>query len=414
MAEEETYDTVYELGRLTRPSAGFPNGQYCAIWFEGDRREDSKRHRVGLKVSLDEPDTAGHAALNDFIRRRKAALLIERGMKISDIARLYFADREREKKKVINKKLAWYKHGESAFGNLTPADLMTKLIVQGGERTACHKYAVDRQAAGARRATIHTELNLLRTMMNWAEAQKLIPSAPRVWLPRRPENRQPELSVEQLERILDECRHFHLKVFFLLAISTGARLSAILELTWDRVDLAKRTIDFRVNRDQDDILDTSGQKGRAKVDMNNTLFEALTFAKRYRRCGHVIEWNGKPVRSVKTALKGAFRRAGVTEKFFGAHAFRHTIATTLADAGVELRIIQRLLGHGDISTTQIYAAHQRGFLTPAVSIVDEKLGGPNLEDSLDKNGKPRIGGRFARQKQTERSNEPESTSSILD
>ncbi len=84
----------------------------------------------------------------------------------------------------------------------------------------------------------------------------------------------------------------------------SARLSAILQLTWDHVDFNKRTIDFRINRDQDDILDTSGQKGRAKVDMNKTLFDALDFAKRYRRCDHVIEWNGKPVKSVKTALKG--------------------------------------------------------------------------------------------------------------
>jgi hypothetical protein len=75
-------------------------------------------------------------------------------------------------------------------------------------------------------------------------------------------------------------------------------------------------IDFRINRDQDDILDTSGQKGRAKVDMNSAVFEALAFAKRYRRCEHVIEWNGKSAKSVKTAFKGALRRAGVTEKVF--------------------------------------------------------------------------------------------------
>ncbi len=414
MADTQTYDTVYELGRLTRGSADFPNGQYCVIWFDGGEGKNRQRHRLGLKVSLDEPETAGLAALNDFMRRRKAALLVERGMRIADLARLYFEDREREKKNVKNKKLAWYKHGDSAFGALTPMDLMAKMMVEGQERTPCHKYAVARQTSGARRATIHTELNLLRTMMNWAEGQKLIPLSPKVWLPRRPENRNPALTVEQLERVLDECKHFHLKVFFLIAISTGARLSAILELAWDRVDFEKGTIDFRINRDKDDILDTSGQKGRAKIDMNNLLLEALTFAKRYRRCEHVIEWNGKPVKSVKTALKGALRRAGITEKFFGAHAFRHTIATTLADAGVELRIIQRLLGHGDISTTQIYANHQTGFLTHAVAIVDAKLGGTNLENSLDSNGKPRIGGRFTRKAQIERSVELKSTSSILD
>lgn len=348
------------------------------------------------------------------MRRRKAALLVERGIKISEIADLYFANRENENKTVKNKKFSWYKHSAPAFGHLTPNDLMTPETVEGRELTVCHKYAVTRQRGGARRATIHTELNLLRTIMNWAEDQKLLPSAPKVWLPRRPEDRDLVLTADQLDRILEECVHFHLRLFFLLAISTGARLSAILELTWDRVDFTRRTIDFRINRDQDDILDTSGKKGRAKVDMNDLLTEALTFAIRYRRCEHVIEWNGKPVKSVKTALKGALRRAGVTEKFFGAHAFRHTIATMLADRGVELRLIQRLLGHGNITSTQIYAKHQTGYLSRAVSVMDEKLGSTNLEKSLDASGKPRIGSRFARRSQLERSDEPESASSILD
>ena len=70
------------------------------------------------------------------------------------------------------------------------------------------------------------------------------------------------------------------------------------------------------------------------------------------------------------------QRAGIDSRFFGAHAIRHSVATLIADAGVELRRIQRLLGHEDFGTTdKIYAAHSRGYLSEAVNVVDSFLNG---------------------------------------
>jgi len=134
-------------------------------------------------------------------------------------------------------------------------------------------------------------------------------------------------------------------------------------------------VDFRLAR-KVSVLDTSGKKGRAKVDMNVFLYEGLVVAKRWARTDHVIEWAGKPVSSVKKGLAQAFKRAGIEGKFNGAHLLRHSLATWVADAGHELRVVQRLLGHRDIGSTQRYAKHQTGYLRPAVSVVDKVL---NLE-----------------------------------
>jgi hypothetical protein len=50
------------------------------------------------------------------------------------------------------------------------------------------------------------------------------------------------------------------------------------------------------------------------------------------------------------------------------------VATLIADAGIDLRRIQRLLGHEDFGTTdKIYAAHSRGYLSSAVKVVDDFL-----------------------------------------
>ena len=67
-----------------------------------------------------------------------------------------------------------------------------------------------------------------------------------------------------------------------------------MELTWERVKFDERTVDFRVPR-KTSVLDTSGKKGRAKVDMNDFLYVELVKAKQWARTDHVIEWSGRPI-----------------------------------------------------------------------------------------------------------------------
>lgn len=57
--------------------------------------------------------------------------------------------------------------------------------------------------------------------------------------------------------------------------------------------------------------------------------------------------------SLQRAVKGAVRKAGVV-KHVGCHTFRHTFATHLLEAGYDIRTIQELMGHKDVSTTMIY------------------------------------------------------------
>jgi integrase len=134
------------------------------------------------------------------------------------------------------------------------------------------------------RATICSELNLLRTIINWGSAETRGYCAKvKVFVPRRAKARPNQLDPEDFVRGFRAAVEPHVQFFLLIAICTTQRMSAILDLTWDRVDFEKRTINFRIDRDQDDILDSSGQKGRSKVDMNPLLFRVLMEQRRFAK-----------------------------------------------------------------------------------------------------------------------------------
>lgn len=373
---ENNGKTTYELGRFHRPAAKWPKGQYCVYI----KQEGGPRSRIGLPVGLERQEAEGFEAMQLFIRTRETVLHQERGVLLNDIAEAYLKEKELEGKidYAQIRRYMWNASLKPVFGALSPDTLAAKVEVRGEELTLCHKYAIARKTAGRSRAAINNELGLLRIMVNWAAKHKMVKEAPFVWVPRAASAREGVLGVDQVKALLESCESHHTKLFLLIAMSTGARREAILDLTWDRVDLEKRTIDFRVNRDEEDILDSSGKKGRACVDMSMLLHQGLVLAKEYARSNYVIEYNGDRVRTIKKSVKAAFIRAGITKKFAGAHLLRHSLATWVANAGHDLRVIQRLLGHDDLRSTQRYAKHQRGFLTEAVSVSDQVRNEPDI------------------------------------
>lgn len=221
------------------------------------------------------------------------------------------------------------------------------------EKDDCRSYATERRKAGYAASTIKTDLELLRACLRWRYGE----SAPALWIPPASAPRDRWLRKDEARRIVEAAKSPHIKLFLVLGLATGARAGAILDLTWDRVDFVHGTIDYR----PPGRIQTN--KRRTVVPMNNIAREALQEAYAGRLTGNVIEYNRKPVSSVKKAIE---RLAKDTRIPFSPHVLRHTCAVWMAQADVPMQKISQYLGHTSLNmTVSTYARYSPSFMKDA-------------------------------------------------
>lgn len=326
----------YRIGRL--------KDRFVVSWWEGGKR---KRYRL-------EADT-----LRDAEREARDVILRETapsgGMTVADLWPLYLRDRagrpaERNMRSTGNYLLP-------KFGALRPDQITTN---------DCREYHTSRLGAGKSIGTVWTELGHLRIVLNWAAKRRLIDSAPHIELPPKPAPRDRYLTRAEIRRLLDAEAEPHVKLAILLMLTTGGRVGAILELSWDRVDLDRGQVNLRTD-------DTGPRKGRAVVPVNSTLRAALMEARKAALSDHVIEWAGGPVKSIRKGFKRAVENAKLTD--VTPHVLRHTAAVHMAEAGVPMSRISQFLGHSNTSVTErVYARFAPDHLADAAEALN--FGGP--------------------------------------
>ncbi len=156
------------------------------------------------------------------------------------------------------------------------------------------------------------------------------------------------LSPSEVVRLLKSILNLKHRTVAMVLYGAGLRISEALALELRDIDSARMVITVRHGK---------GDMDR-QVALSELLLEALrTYWLAYRpgRCLFPGADREKPMVSstIQRALKAARVRAGIA-KPAGPHVLRHSYATHLMEAGTDLRVIQTLLGHSSIRTTQIY------------------------------------------------------------
>lgn len=226
---------------------------------------------------------------------------------------------------------------------------------QPGEITQRH---IDSYVATRKRApnTVRTELGYLRAALRWAASHDLCP-APRPWRVRVTGTaRDRWLTDAECEALMAAADKLHVRTFLALALHTGARSGAILDLRWQDVDLERGVVRYPAKR---------GGKRRASVPINETLRAVLQEAREAATSPMVVEWAGARVGRIQSAWASLLRRSGVAH--CTPHDLRRTAGSRMLQRGVPIEIVSAVLGHSNITITrQVYSHLEVDHLRDAV------------------------------------------------
>lgn len=210
-------------------------------------------------------------------------------------------------------------------------------------------------AASLRIATVH-----LKIFFRWAASfgpLTMDPAEP--LLAPRPDQTLPEtLHLNEVIRLLesvDVTKELGRrdKAILELFYSSGLRLSELCSLRLEMADLEEGFLRITGKGNKTRIVRTGQQ---ALDAIRNYLTNERPNLVTTKTSSHLfISVRGGPLSPdrVRQIVKGRAKEAGIESNIYP-HLLRHSFATHLLEGGADLRIIQELLGHADISTTQIY------------------------------------------------------------
>lgn len=324
-------------------------GVWCLYW-----REAGKSKRRVLSSESREQAERRWLDIQEALRKQKPLKTI------GEIIEAYFVDKTERGKDMSRPRYNWRPCKET-WDHLEPRHVTRK---------ACQDFITARRELGASDGTIRKQLGILAAALRWHD-----PNTPAVIeLPPQPRPRNRFLSFEEANRLVDACVSPHIRLFVILALTTAARTGALLDLTWDRVDFDRGRIYLGSNK---------GNKGRAVVPMNDDCRFELVAARDAALTDYVIEYQGKPVSSIKKGFASACRRAGLTD--VSPHDLRHTAAVWMAEAGIPMSEISQYLGHSSTAVTEkVYARYSPDYLGKAAKALNFRQVQKNLLTSSRK------------------------------
>lgn len=186
-------------------------------------------------------------------------------------------------------------------------------------------------------------------------------------LPKMPRNLPATINETDLDKIVLSSANPHYTPIFIFAFYTGMRLSEIVNLSWQCIDLVNSNIFVKNTQ----TFQTKNKKERI-VPMHPRIYEMLKeFPIPVDQTDYVFQTKaGVYVHSdaVSRNFKKTVISLGMNQRIHF-HSLRHSFASCLAQRGVSLIVLKELLGHEDISTTMIYSHIQKENLDSAVKLL---------------------------------------------
>ncbi|MEJ2367704.1 MAG: site-specific tyrosine recombinase XerD [Acidobacteriota bacterium] len=237
---------------------------------------------------------------------------------------------------------------------------IVKLAPAKVSREDIRRFLTHEREAGLSGPTAARRLAALRMFYRFLLLEKRVETDPteNIEPPRTPKHLPSYLDQAEVERLLeaaDTTRPTGLRDRAMLEVlyATGIRVSELIGLTLDRLNLKAGFVLVMGKGSKERVVPL----GEVAADwINRYLDEARPAILKDRESDHLFvtaRGSGMTRQNVWMLIERYARRAGIA-KHLSPHTLRHSFATHLLEHGADLRSVQLMLGHADISTTQIY------------------------------------------------------------
>jgi len=240
-------------------------------------------------------------------------------------------------------------------------------LLQDISRDILLDYQALKKTEGYSNRTVNIHIGLVRKVMRYAEDKGYIRNV-KLKYPMLDEAEKthsfltPQETKEFIKFFSDDLAYKRV----LFGLMTGMRPAELTYLSWDDIDFELKTAKISSKPP----LWTIKTKQERVIPLNEKALTIVEELLKKRKGRWVFSHDDKPVKSVRTAMETAQKRAGITKRITP-NMLRHTFATHLLMKGADIKSVQELLGHTSISTTQKYAHAIKEQLRKAVDLMAE-------------------------------------------
>jgi len=153
------------------------------------------------------------------------------------------------------------------------------------------------------------------------------------------------LTIEEVKRLINATHNIKHKLILKLMYGCGLRVSELVNLKKKDFNFSESLLHIRLSK---------GRKDRF-VKIPDSIKKELESYSNFVNEDFFVSSRGSKLTTatIQKIVKNTAKKAGIKKKIHP-HTLRHSFATHLLEQGIDLRIIQKLLGHSNIKTTQIY------------------------------------------------------------
>jgi integrase/recombinase XerD len=238
-----------------------------------------------------------------------------------------------------------YLHMFSGYTNKKSADATANDI-----RSFISYLSIDR---GLKNTSVQSVINILRSFFGWLTVEEIIIKNPMLKIKSFKIDKicaRHPLSTEEMEILRDTCKDYREKAIVEFLYSSGCRISEATQIDVSSINFDTRSVEIIGKGSKRRTLYFSV---RSRLMIRQYLLERKGGTALFVGCRKPHDRLGNA--AIQKIIRELGKRAGLSKRIHP-HIFRHTLATDCLNAGMDITVIQQILGHNSVGSTEIYAS----------------------------------------------------------